>query len=112
MATLTEQIEAMRIRMNELAATEPEFVRTLGEVLASADQQLIEEVGSAAAAHEVRRSAIIRALQMLAGRMFARCWPQVPFVALQDRLQEEPSQARPAMRAGDWRLAASNIHEL
>jgi hypothetical protein len=100
MATLIEQIEAMRIRMNELAATEPEFVRTLGEVLASADQQLVQEVGSVAAAHELSRSAIIRALQKLAERMFALCWPQVLFVA-EDRLQEEPLHARPATRGGD-----------
>jgi hypothetical protein len=107
MATLIEQIEAMRIRMNELAGAEPEFVRTLGEVLASADQQLVEEVGSVAAAHEVRRSAILRVLQELAGRMIALYRSQGPFVVLEDRLQEEP-----AMRGGDWRRAASNIQEL
>ena len=33
MSTLIEQIEAMRIRMNELATEEHELVRTLGEEL-------------------------------------------------------------------------------
>ena len=112
MSTLIEQIEAMRIRMNELAGAEPEFVRTLGEVLAGADQQMVEEVGSVAAAHQVRRSAILRVLQKLAGRMFALYWPRGPFVAMEDSFQEEPTRARPAMRGGDWRRAASNIQEL
>jgi hypothetical protein len=69
--TLIEQIEEMRLRMNQLATEERGLVRSLGDALASADQLLLDEVRSVAAAHEARRGAILRELQTLAGRMCA-----------------------------------------
>ena len=37
MTTLIEQIEEMRVRMNELAAGEQELVRALGDALSHAE---------------------------------------------------------------------------
>ena len=40
MTTLLEQIDAMRVRMNELGTQEHGLVETLGEALAAVDQRL------------------------------------------------------------------------
>lgn len=93
MTTLTEQIEAMRLRMNQLATEEHGLVRTLGDALTSADQRLLEEVRSIAAAHEARRGAILRELEALAARMCALHRPE-PLAAL-----ERAQQANPAPKA-------------
>ena len=92
MSTLIEQIDAMRIRMNELATEEHGLVRTLGEALAGVDQRLLEEVRNVAAAHDARRGAMLRELQMLAGRMGALHRPRQPVAALEDAAQEEPTR--------------------
>jgi hypothetical protein len=102
MSTLIEQIEAMSIRMNELATEEHELVRTLGEELAGVDQRLLEEVRNVAAAHDARRGAILRELQMLAGRMCSLHGPREPAAALEHARQEEP--------VGETQ-AAANIQE-
>jgi hypothetical protein len=109
MTILIEQIEAMRIRMNELAAEEPAFVRMLGDALETADQRLVEELRSGAA----NEGAIVGVLQKLAGRMSALYRSQGPFAALENILQEEPLHGTgPAMRGGDWRQATANIQEI
>jgi hypothetical protein len=99
--TLTEQIEAMRLRMNQLATEEHGLIRTLGDALTSADQRLLEEVRGVAAAHEARRGAILRELEALAGRMCILHRPE-PFAALElDRqanqgpASEQPLADRP-----------------
>ena len=71
MTTLLEQIDAMRVRMNELGTQEHGLVKTLGEALAAVDQRLLQEIRSVAAAHEARRGAILGELKMLARRMGA-----------------------------------------
>ena len=113
MTTLNEQIEQMRIRMNELATEEHRLVSTLGDALAGADQRLLDGVRSLAAAHETRRCAILKELQMLAARMFVLPSPREPFAELDNVVQlEEPSrEAEPVMHRGDWRRAAANIQE-
>ena len=110
MTTLIEQIEAMRIRMNELATEEPAFVRMLGDALETADQWLVEEARSGAA-NEARCGAIVGVLQKLGRRMSALCRSQGAFAAPED--QEEPLHGiGPAMRGGDWRRATANIQEI
>ena len=113
MTNLTEQIEAMRIRMNELATEEHRLVSTLGHALAGVDQQLLEGVRSLAAAHEARRGVILNELQMLAARMFVLPVPREPSAALGKVAQlEEPSrEIEPVVHRGDWRQAAANIQD-
>ena len=88
MTSLIQQIEAMRTRMNELAAGEQDLVRALGDALTRADQKLLQDVRSVAADHEARRGAILNELQSLAARMGALPRPpQEPYAALTEAPQ-------------------------
>jgi hypothetical protein len=110
--TLIEQIEEMRIRMNELAAGEQDLVRALGDALNRADQKLLQDVRLVAEEHEARRGVILKELQSLATRMGALPRPRRPFAAIEETpldLTQEPPQ--PALRGGDWRQAAANIRD-
>ncbi len=112
MTTLIEQIEEMRIRMNQLATEEHGLVRTLGGALASADQRLLEEVRSVAAAHEARRGAILRELQTLAGRMCALHRPQEPLAALEGAPREELArEPERVVHGGDSGQPAVNLQD-
>ena len=114
MSTLIEQIEAMRIRMNELVTEEHGLViRTLGEGLAGVDQRLLEEVRNVAATHDARRGAMLRELQMLARRMGALHRPRQPVAALEDAAQEERSHGTaPVLNGGvEWRQTAASIQD-
>lgn len=112
MTTLIEQIEEMRLRMNELASSEQGLVRALGDALSRADQRLLQDVRSLSVEHEVRRGAILKELQSLAARMGAL--PRRPFAALEEApldvsSREAPQQ--PALGGADWRKAAANIQD-
>jgi hypothetical protein len=115
MTSLIEQIEEMRVRMNELASGEQDLVRALGEALSRADQKLLQDVRAVAQEHEQRRGVILKELQGLAQRMGALPRPRAPFAVLEEPVQELPAQeaAQPAhvFRRGDWREAAANIHD-
>jgi hypothetical protein len=113
MTTLIEQIEEMRIRMNQLAAGEQDLVRALGDALSHADQKLLQDVRGVAEEHEARRGAILKELQSLAARMGALPRPRRPFAALEEAAVDLPAHdpPQPALRGGDWRQAAANIRE-
>jgi hypothetical protein len=113
MTTLIEQIEAMRIRMNELATEEHRLVGTLRDALAGADQRLLEDVRGVAAAHEARRGEILQELQMLAARLFVLPRPREPSAEPEKvfQLEEPPREVEPVVHRGDWRQAATKIQE-
>ena len=111
MTTLIQQIEEMRIRMNDLANKEQGLVRTLGDALARADQTLLQDVRSVAAEHEVRRGAILNELQMLAARMCALHKPREPFAAIEEAPLPSPETLTPVVRGANWRQAAANIQD-
>ena len=134
MTGLIQQIEAMRTRMNELAAGEQVLVRALGDALSRTDQKLLEDVRGAAADHEARRGVILNELQSLAARMGALPRPREPYAALteapQRAVRPDGALARPQdpyddlteapldlpempklARRGDWRQAAANIED-
>ena len=112
MTTLIQQIEEMRIRMNDLAAREQGLVRVLGDALARADQALLQDVRSIAAEHEVRRGAILNELQMLAARMCALHKPREPFAAIEEAPpRPSPETQTPVVRGANWRQAAANIQD-
>ena len=112
MTTLIQQIEEMRIRMNDLAAREQGLVRVLGDALARADQALLQDVRSIAAEHEVRRGAILNELQMLAARMCALHKPREPFAAIEEAPPPtSPETQMPVVRGANWRQAAANIQD-
>jgi len=111
--TLIEQIEEMRIRMNELAAGEQDLVRALGDALNRADQKLLQDVRLVAEEHEARRGVILKELQGLATRMGALPRPRRPFAAIEEAAPLDLTQEaqQPAVRGGDWRQAAANIRD-
>ena len=111
MTSLLQQIEDMRIRMNELATNEQDLVRALGDALMSADQKLLQEVRRVATEHEARRSAILNELQSLSARMGALPMSREPFTALTEEPVDLPlgDALRLARRGGDWRQAAANV---
>ena len=112
MTTLLEQIDAMRVRMNELGTQEHGLVKTLGEALAAVDQRLLQEIRSVAAAHEARRGAILGELQMLARRMGSLHGPREQVAALENAAQQQPSHgSEPLVNGADWRQAAANIRD-
>jgi hypothetical protein len=112
MTNLIEQIEAMRTRMNELAAEDQRLTSTLGDALASVDQRLLEGVRRLAAEHEARRGAILQELQTLAGRLFVLPRPREQVAALEEAPQEEATrETGQIVRRGDWRQAAATIQE-
>jgi len=112
--TLVEQIEEMRIRMNQLARREQDLVRALGQALNRADQKLLQDVRNVALEHELRREGILRELQAFASRMGALPMPRQPYASLENAPIDEPvayESNQPAPRTGDWRQAAANLRE-
>ena len=105
MTSLIQQIEEMRVRMNELAAGEQDLVRALGDALTSADQKLLQDVRSVAAEHEARRSAILNELQSLSARMGALPRPRGPFASPDGGAKGFAVARLAAAGAGCWRLA-------
>jgi hypothetical protein len=53
---LTEQLEQMRIRMNDAARRESDLAAELNAAIRRMDDQLLHEVRSMAAEHEARRA--------------------------------------------------------
>ena len=66
---LTEQLEQMRVRMNDVARREHEMAAELDAAVRSMDEQLLHKVRSITAAHEARRTTILNELQMLAAQL-------------------------------------------
>jgi hypothetical protein len=66
---LIEQLEQMRVRMNDVARREHEMAAELDAAVRSMDEQLLRNVRSIAAAHEARRATILNELQMLATQL-------------------------------------------
>lgn len=66
---LTQQLEQMRIRMNDMARREHEMAAELDAAVRSMDEQLLQEVRSIAASHEARRATILNELQVLAAEL-------------------------------------------
>jgi hypothetical protein len=114
MTTLTQQIEEMRLRMNQMANSEQDLIRALGDALGRSDQKLLQDVRAVAMEHEMRRGAILGELQSLAARMGALPRPRGPVTTLEEAATDVPAretvQPAPAGR-GDWRQAAANIQD-
>ena len=68
-AGLTEQLEQMRIRMNDVAKHESNLAAELNAAIRRMDDQLLHEVRSMAAEHEARRANILNELELLAAQM-------------------------------------------
>jgi hypothetical protein len=84
MKTLGEQIEEMRLRMNDWAKSEVGLVTTLGHSLTEADNKLLDDVRNLASEHEARRAEILKELQGLASRLGVLPTSREPFAPIND----------------------------
>jgi len=116
MTTLLQEIEELRVQVNELAANEQGLVRALGDAITRADEKLLNDVRHVTAEHEIRREVILKELQSLASRigLFPTSHAQAATAAIEDARHELTSYTPPQetiFGRGDWRQAASNIHD-
>jgi hypothetical protein len=115
MTTLLQQIEEMRVHVNDLANAEQGLVKALGDALNRADQKLLHDVRSVAAEHELRRGAILKELQSLASNIGLLPAPRESVTMLESAPREVPAfpiqEEQQAIRRGDWRQAANNIQD-
>jgi hypothetical protein len=116
MTTLLQEIEELRVQVNELAANEQGLVRALGDAITRADEKLLNDVRHVTAEHEIRREVILKELQSLASRigLFPTAHAQAATAAIEDARHELTSYTPPQetiFGRGDWRQAASNIQD-
>jgi hypothetical protein len=115
MTTLLQQIEDMRVHVNDLANAEQGLVKALGDALNRADQKLLHDVRSVAAEHELRRGTILKELQSLAANIGLLPAPRESVAMLENAPREVPAfpiqEEQQAIRRGDWRQAANNIQD-
>lgn len=120
MTSLAQELEEMRVRMNELAKNEQGLIAALGDALSRADHKLLDDVRNLSAEHEARRGAILRELQSLAARLGALPKPGDLFAPLgagygRELPQHDPfpsahMQGHQAPRA-DWRRQSVSIQD-
>ncbi len=115
MTTLLQQIEEMRVQVNELAGGEQKLLHELSDALTRADHQLLHDVRNVAAEHERRRRMILKELQALAlsiGSFPDECEPVMALeeASAQPSLMSSHLEDQIAA-AGDWRQAAGNAQD-
>lgn len=84
MKTLDQEIEEMRLRMNDWVKSEVSLVTILDHALTDADNKLLDDVRNLASEHEARRAAIMKELQALASRLGALPTSRDPFAPIND----------------------------
>jgi hypothetical protein len=116
MTTLLQQIEEMRVQVNELAGGEQKLLHSLSDALTRADHQLLHDVRNVAAEHERRRTMILKELQALALSIGSFPVRRDSVMALEEAPSDQPSLRSSHLEdrvaaAGDWRRAASNVQD-
>ena len=114
MTTLIQQIEDMRVHVNEMADAEQRLVHALGDALNRADQKLLHDVRNIASEHEIRRSVIFNELQALAARVGLLSEPSAVLKSAPRELPRFPVQHddRQASHLCNWQQAANIQDEL
>jgi hypothetical protein len=116
MTDLVQQLEHMRVRMNQQAQHESNLVAELSDALRATDHQLLQDVRTLAAEHEARRATILCELQMLAARLNALPVREQDGNALSDAPRGMLSSATPAsgapeQRGSDWEQRSAHIRD-
>jgi hypothetical protein len=116
MKTLVQEIEEMRLRMNDRAKNETSLVTALDDTLKGADSKLLDNVRNLVSEHEARRAAISKELQVIASRLGALPEARNPFGPISDAMPqlkaiEAAGQNQPAYGHGDRRAPASSMAE-
>ena len=116
MTTLLQQIEAMRLHVNELISAERGLVKALADDLQRADEELLNAIRRVAAEHGARRSVILAELQSLAASAGLMSGPAAPLQHEISRLDLSkfaiPQEHRPTTRHDVSPLAASFEEEV
>ena len=113
MTDLVQQLEQLRVRMNQQAQQEAHLLAQFGDVLRATDHQLLREIRTLTAEHEARRTAILCELQMLASRLDAvpiRAESAAPLPAAARGFLPSgvPANGEPS---GDWEQRSALIRE-
>lgn len=116
MTSLAQELEEMRLRMNELAKNEQGLITALGDALSRADHKLLDDVRNLSAEHEARRGAILRELQSLAARLGALPKPGDLFSPLGAPMGRELPHSDMGMHGhgqprSDWRRQSVSIQD-
>ncbi len=116
MTTLLQQIEEMRVQVNELAGGEQKLLHALGDALTRADHQLLHDVRNVTAEHERRRRMVLKELQALALSIGSFPDQGESIAALEQAPRSLSSVATSYAEdqivcGGDWRQAASNVQD-
>ena len=101
MTTLLQQIEEMRLQVNELANGEHKLFSGLNDALVYADYGLVHEVRNVATDHQLRRGMIHAELRVLSLRIGAVPEPTTALVETSRDLFSA-SLYREEQSSGDW----------
>ena len=106
MTTLLQQIEEMRLQVNELANDEHKLFRGLNDALVYADYGLVHEVRNVATDHQQRRGMILDELRVLSLRIGTVPEQHEPTAALAETSRDlfSASLYRGEQSSGDWWL--------
>jgi hypothetical protein len=116
MTTLVQQIEEIRLQVNELASGEHKLLNALSDALTRSDYEIVHDVRAVAAEHERRRGLILQELQGLAICIGTLPGQRAPVAALEET-QDDPFPLvslygeDQGISDADWRQAAGNIEE-
>ena len=104
MTTLLQQIEEMRLQVNELANGEHKLFSGLNDALVYADYGLVHEVRNVATDHQQRRGMILDELRVLSLRIGAVPEQHEPTAALAETSRDlfSASLYREEQSSGDW----------
>ncbi|HYP30967.1 MAG TPA: hypothetical protein VES00_03810 [Burkholderiaceae bacterium] len=113
MTDLVQQLEHMRVRMNQQAQHEANLVAELSDALRATDHQLLEDVRTLAAEHEARRATILCELQMLAARLNALPGREQDANALSNapRGMLASGDGPPSPHGSDWEQRSAHIRD-
>jgi hypothetical protein len=112
MTDLVQQLEHMRMRMNQQAQHESNLVAELSDALRATDHQLLQDVRTLAAEHDARRASILCELQMLAARLNALpLHEQGPTIANAPRGMLASGAQQDAAATGDWEQRSAEIRD-
>lgn len=112
MKGLPDDVDALMLRLAENSRSELNLMRTLADAVRRADEQMLRDVRSLTAQHEIRREEIFGELQTLASRLCVI--PARARVATIDQPEHQPSRVaieQAPQGAGDWRRATQRIDD-
>jgi hypothetical protein len=112
MTDLVQQLEHMRVRMNQQAQHESNLVAELSDALRATDHQLLQDVRTLAAEHDARRATILCELQMLAARLNSLPMrEQGPTIANAPRGMLASGAQPDTPTGGDWEQRSAEIRD-